>query len=618
MAYLQKTSLPKTFVELPAAYSSPVGTFVSIIGVVVDIQPPKQVSSGQWMFTFRLLDAALRDSLHGSQGLTARSFHADATKLPKVKDAGDVVLFRNVKMQSVSGQPVALTNWQTGVLVFPAASIPAPSYSIAYQDSKRIPALGVPSDVEKFSREEQAYVIKLKAEVNVTQHLFRNAGSGAMLGKREAPTSIVSAQPSKKLKQSAFGNKYRTVAEARHMMFSDLCVQIIKKFSNTYGCCELYVTDYTENKDMFYYVPPEEETEQEREGDDFGYNRPAKKSWPGPYGWFVLKIDVFEPHASFVKSQISEGEIVLLRNVKTKMNHNGGKLEGNMWADVTNPEKIKVVKLASDDFPEIKELNARKEKYWNKRNAQHPPPREEGAKPSKSEKKRLKKLKQQEERAKAAAAAAAEKLAGNKHIRCSNDEVGLMSIADILDPDNTRHRNFREDYTLPFLNTQYRVKAHVVDFAPRDLVDFAVPAWVDENGEASPIDDYDASQRWEWYFTLLLEDVASPNSAPGAEKAKMWVHVRHKDAQFLFGNDVDDPCDLRENEGLLKKIKEKLCILWGNLEEKEDGDEIKNRAFECCVQEYGIEVDVDDLERQKEAGPFGYLRMYGMHGVTIL
>ncbi|KAK3109546.1 hypothetical protein LTR53_017097, partial [Teratosphaeriaceae sp. CCFEE 6253] len=401
---------------------------------------------------------------------------------------------------------------------------------------------------------------------------------------------------------------------------------VVKKWSHQFGSCDLYVTDYTENKAVWYHVPPEEQTGRERDGDDYGHVKSFSTAWPGPYGWHVLKVNVKDPHSHFVNEHVNVGDTVLLRNVKMKIMAEGAKLEGDIWRDDLNPSRVNVLKLVKQEVLEVQELLARKEKYWAKRAALQPPA-DEAAKPTKAEKKRQKKQRQQEERARAAAAAAAEAPVAerNKHVRCSNQEVALMSVTDVLDLENIRHTNPRPDgtsYVLPFVNTQYRTKAHVVDFWPRSLADFALAPLPQDDEHSSPINEveWDASQKHEWYFSLLLEDMkaATTPTTANAEAAqpRMWVHVRHEDAQFLFGNDMDNPQDLRTNSQMLAKLREKMCILWGNLEEKEHGDNLNNRPFELCIQEYGIELDDGDPEKTEVL--FGYKKLFRMFGTTIL
>ncbi|KAK5117789.1 hypothetical protein LTR85_008764 [Meristemomyces frigidus] len=632
-------ALPKGFVDLAAASDAPSGTFVSIIGAVVDIMPPTTTRSNEYMFTFKLLDPRLHASVHGFRGLTVRFFKADQRLLPKVRNIGDIVLLRQIKMQPYANQPVALSNYQTGALVFPAAAIPDANYSIAYQGTDRMNCLGVPADVEKLSLEEQAYVIHLKAQLSATIAQIPTAPAAEQSRKRDPQPLPESGPPEKKAKQSGLGHKFQLVEDLRHQKFADICAEVVKKFPNKYGTCELYVTDYTENKDMWYYRPPEEETGGQRDGDEYGYSGIQKKTWPGPYGWLVLKVNMKDPHAHFANNNVEEGDIVLLRNVKMKIMKEGAKLEGDMWPDDRNPEKLLVTKMKPDLYktPEINDLLAQKEKYWAARkakNAQHQQQPDGQPKLTKTEKKRRQKLRKKENALNAAGGAdAADGQQGgastkrddgtNKYIRCSTEEASLSSVRDILDPDNVRHTAKLQGHTqvIPFINAKYRAKVRVVDFEPKAIEDFAVPPLPEEDEEASPIDamDWEASPSYEWFFELLLEDAstATQTTGPGTEqKEQVWVSLAHAEAQYLLGKDMPDPRDLRHSPQLLAKLKEKLCILWGNLEEKGVEEALSNRSFECCLMEYGIEMDDDDPEKKLAA--FGYKKMFRMFGTTIL
>jgi protection-of-telomeres protein 1 len=90
----------------------------------------------------------------------------------------------------------------------------------------------------------------------------------------------------------------------------------------------------------------------------------------------------------------------------------------------------------------------------------------------------------------------------------------------------------------------------------------------------------------------------------------MPLLVHGKDAEYLLKMDA---CDLRQNPNELKQLRERLFILWGDLEEvkkktnKEGEVPVpKNRPFECVIQEYGVQDD------DKE-----WIRMHRMTGTTI-
>jgi len=130
-----------------------------------------------------------------------------------------------------------------------------------------------------------------------------------------------------------------------------------------------------------------------------------------------------------------------------------------------------------------------------------------------------------------------------------------------------------------------------------------------------------SSLKWEWLFSLQLEEVLA---AKDSEPARVWVNVGHLEAQFLLGNGVEDPADLHSNPALLNKLREKLYILWGDLEEKKkaEGEQVakrqrleepSNRPFDCCLQEYGTLRSGGDPTVIRD-----WERRFMMHGVTIL
>jgi len=148
------------------------------------------------------------------------------------------------------------------------------------------------------------------------------------------------------------------------------------------------------------------------------------------------------------------------------------------------------------------------------------------------------------------------------------------------------------------------------------------------------------SPRWEWSFALQVEEVSTHTAADknAPPPNRIWLNVSHMEAQHLLGNAVEDPADLREDTALLNQLREKLYILWGDLEERkrdedkrddhdDDGHIVSKRAkldeeqqqqqpsnlpFNCCLQEYGVlreggrPEEIADWERQ-----------YMMFGVTI-
>lgn len=671
---------PSDFSDLYTAYNAATGTFVNVIGVVVDLMAPKSTATGEWVMTFKILDPRLRDAIYGSQGITVRFFKKDQLHLPRVRNLGDIVLIRTIKCSPWNQQPVLLGNYQTTTVVFPAASIPDPGFQLAFQGTQRLECLGVPQDKELVTLQEQSYVMALKNDMKETveglpsinvvgfgTHGLQPDALGEPAAKRPrlSEPSLPSKPPPgvpfeplpgrtrqsdgfpipvpRQVRHSSFGPKFKTVKELAHYDFADICAQVVKKYPLPFGGCDLYVSDYTSNDAMWYYTPPEEDKDIGREGDEYGYaGGPPKRNFPGPYGWNVLKINVKDPHAHFVNHKLADGDFVLLRNVKMKVRSEGAKLEGDMWPDSKNPEKVQAIKLMNHGLAEIQEVLQRKEKYWASRKAKVE--NHENAKLSRSEKRSKKKKKAKAEK-KAAEAGALDVLLKeqskadvNPHVRCSNDEVPITAVWDILDPDNVRHTNSPpgggESYIVPFINAKYRACVRVVDYEPQHLEDFAIPAdaEADDDGEKSvnSIDgmDWHTSQKYVWSFRLQLEDAST--AANAATHNRVWMTFDHESAQYLFGNSMEDPSNLHADQALLAKLREKMCILWGNLEERkgllqqnegdwnEDAAKLSNRPFECCVMEYGILVEASGADGRLDGdGSFGYERMYAGFGVTI-
>lgn len=91
---------------------------------------------------------------------------------------------------------------------------------------------------------------------------------------------------------------------------------------------------------------------------------------------------------------------------------------------------------------------------------------------------------------------------------------------------------------------------------------------------------------------------------------------------------------LRANDQALATLREKLFLLWGDLEERrstgKDIQDLNTPRFECCLQEYGIrsqqrrkgpaeqsegDADSEDSDIERE---LGWERRWRMFGTTIV
>ncbi|KAI4184155.1 MAG: hypothetical protein L6R41_004946 [Letrouitia leprolyta] len=267
------------------------------------------------------------------------------------------------------------------------------------------------------------------------------------------------------------------------------------------------------------------------------------------------------------------------------------------------------------------------------------------------------------------------KAALNENIRTSKPNVPPRPLSSILSlSTHSLTTPSGISFTLPFQNINSRAAVRVVDFFPPNIADFAVrrkkeseydvlfdhsgnSSSSDENPSQLPADTDDedvmrASQKhsqdedgtkerskWQWRFALILEDVAS--STPHAKNnPRLTAYVTDADAEFLLKLDA---CNLHRNPEALETLREKLFLMWGDLEElkrKSDGgggEETKpsNKPFECCLKEYGIrsrkncrgqaiESDgrSDDgkgkVANEEGVENWGWERRFAMFGTTIL
>lgn len=163
---------------------------------------------------------------------------------------------------------------------------------------------------------------------------------------------------------------------------------------------------------------------------------------------------------------------------------------------------------------------------------------------------------------------------------------------------------------LPFVNRKCKIRARVVDFFPEDLQEFAsslddieyndVQRTLTSSAVTPEVFSSDQSRNpWEWAFFLQLEEVQGPAPPAGQARPRLRVLVSHHDAEHLLKLSA---CDLRREKNTLNELREKLFILWGDLEEIKQAGELEKRKpsgqpFDCWIQEYGVPAGDGEWER---------------------
>lgn len=124
----------------------------------------------------------------------------------------------------------------------------------------------------------------------------------------------------------------------------------------------------------------------------------------------------------------------------------------------------------------------------------------------------------------------------------------------------------------------------------------------------------------------------------------MTVYVAEKDADFLLKLDAEN---LHNNPQALAALREKLFLLWGDLEERKTADALeqkqarkamgpiewngqgrtecgeppRRKAFQCCLKEYGVRSrrrDVREGGDESREEDLSWERRWRMFGTTII
>ncbi|CAI7632169.1 unnamed protein product [Penicillium glandicola] len=578
---------------------------VNVIGVVVDTLPLYRTRGSSACVTFTIKDYDF-DGPTWRGGLKVKYFNDNESYLPIVK-LKDVVLLRNIRVTTYQNKPTGVVSQQSNVswVIFR----PEPSLS----SNPFITSGPIPFEPSlKEMDQAQSLLDRTSAERIVVQ---------PSTSRSEPAFQQSSHVQAHSQAQKSGGLPYITIQSAKVHRLCQLFGQVVNL--NTYDSekCLLYLTDFTENEELVNYKKPGDDDESGPEGDRFNYVQKTK-NWPGPWGKLTIQVTLWEPHATYAREHLKPGDMALLTYARIKEGRGG--LEAAVHEDRRFPEKIHIRKVNSGDDERVQEVMNRRAEYWKI----HGEPKAD----TKKAKKRNKKVEQKKEAQKEEGQLtmqAASRIKLNQHVKTKNYTVPILPLEKILLAET--HKNNAPGgvvYQLPFQNVNYHSQVRVVDFFPPNIEDFAVqttsaPLFSNHKGATEP------KLGWEWRFCLLVEG-AEPKPSKQAREV-MKLYVCGQDGDFLLD---DDAFNLRENPRRLEAIKEKLFLLWGNLEEEKSkamaSDQqswgpVKSCPFECSIKEYGVQcthgkdpnvMDVDG-EVCIQPGCFGWERRFAMFGTTI-
>ncbi|KAI9847019.1 MAG: hypothetical protein M1837_003375 [Sclerophora amabilis] len=645
--------LPPDFTSLEVA-STQINRNINIMGVVVDFMPATASKGTDFMCSFHLFDRTL---VGFNPSLKVRYFNKLIQELPQIQGVGDVVVLRNVKVKVWSGMTTVLSNFSSEWFVYHARFIPKEAPS-------RNPQLRPISCRKTGARDlvEQLYAIFLCNTQDRSDQTIPEPDQ-----QNDAFKTIVQVAPS----VSPPRQKFSLLQDVKGNVFYDLVGQVVKTFAASWGRYEIYVTDYTSNDSLFNYEWGQEGAEVTSEnGDGIGAKEALRSSqgWPGPYGKMTLQVTLWEPHAYYAQSHVKEQDFVFLRNVRIKYAQEGAfRIEGNMHTDKRFPERIDVSVINNENDARVQGVKVRKEAYWRKagrqkkdilRDVNRVKRQRSGGDNNETEGKRKARnrrraRREESDRRGVPTSPQAQQSRLNRYVRCAYQHINPSYISEIIDGSSRNTRSPKGvNYLLPFHNTRCRANVRVVDFFPPTLEDFAVPCFASDQQVSSesesdetfshgkPCTETDVqegiqgSQTWEWRFYLLLEEGGKKCKNGGNDSQnKIKVIVAQEDAEFLLDMSA---VDLRQNENALARLREKLFVLWGDLEERkaaistrtlkdktltsrqispasnDQQQHISSRdarsdpkphstvTFECCLKEYGVQVQKRGVPRQGE------------------
>lgn len=618
----------------------------NIIGICTDYLEPAQSRGTDLTMKIQLWDISCMNSPDlSSDGMLVRCFHKDKESFPLIQEVGDIVIARKLKTMPKGSQRFGMSNFSTTWAVISGSSL---------SDSKDPQFLDVEvrhTPVQKRPEESRPSI----AEFQYAKSLVEAKDPSTLRGPPKSTALDVSGiMTGNGGMPPPIRKKFRMIKEiispyqTGPSQFVDLVGEVRRVYGGSGNPVEIQLTDYTEHTLLFDYAESDGTSMQ-------------KNSWLGPWGKMTMTINAWDQHGQYMVDMVRTNEVDLgtylrLCNVHIKMDKHGTMMQGNLRGGSSNTGTSITIHSAKDaeNMPELKDLIARKRAYNVDRKSkaigfvQDAPPKkrhredehQEKDEPQKQKKsksaKRREKQRMENSKANGKSSVSSSKVQSNQHVRCEAINIPLTTITSILDGKFLdRKTPTGNPYRLPFQNSKYKSKAQVIDFFPDRIDQFATPYRCASDYEVlsdyESVDDEEASTdyarhkpgdvKWKWHFVLMIQDPTVPKKSK-EDRAIMLLQVAGKDAEYLLNMDA---CDLRDQPQELAMLKERLFVLWGDLEEKklEHGktgleliDEdvaVSSKPFECLLKEYGVKEITEDGERFDT----GWERMFAISGTTV-
>lgn len=342
------------------------------------------------------------------------------------------------------------------------------------------------------------------------------------------------------------------IQEVQPGPFVQILGQVVKLKTYDSEKCIMYLTDYTSHESLVD-IKKDGEDDMGTEGDTYDYLSRRKKNWPGPWGKLTIQVTLWEPHATFARAHVNNGQLVLLTYTRIKSGYNSG-LEAVVHQDKRYPNKIHVNIISHED-DRARDLMERRMEYWKI----HGKPSDDPKKASKKKKSEQKKKDERVEEGQKSLTLPASRRNNNPSskpivhawlevcrmlttfaiVKTRSYDVPVRSLPRILSGES--HINTIPGgitYHLPFQNVCYRPEVRVVDFFPPKLEDFAVQVPMESvlAGKDGQPPAGTPRMEWEWRFCLLVEGT-EPLMSKNDVRAQMKLFVTGAEAVHLLGLD---------------------------------------------------------------------------------
>ncbi|KAK6359693.1 hypothetical protein TWF696_000835 [Orbilia brochopaga] len=572
--------LPKGFISIAEAKQK-AGQLVSLIGVPVDFQHPKQSRGKDFMCTLNICD---QSAAVFTNNLMLRMFRKVPEELPQDIEISDenviVIVLKTIKIGVFNDAPVGMSNYKTQWIVLKGEIPTRPRKGHLPPQKPRMQILSCgPTHIE--DQIERSKLLS-EEEYRACQDLveFWNA-RGRLAGCHGVSKDTYKSEHTDKENRK---KKLALIKDVQPDTFHDLICFIQDIWSTSYKQRILYVTDFTRNMKLLSYdndifgldETKDQETtvrdETYRYAYEFSGGTKGKKSDKNDFrakwyqkrvGFHTLEITCWDSLAVQAEQELKPGDYILAKNVQIRRDKNGSKLEGSLSLPRNQSKSMNdgFIKLQANDV-RLKSLHTRRNEL------------ERILKEQKDEIEAAKKRRDEEQKRKKLEEEMSKRRENNKLVKCGYESMETTTIDKI--------NGMLEGTMLDFVNRLYRTECRVKDFRPQEIEDFCQP--VGDDWEACSL-GRDVVPRPEWFWCFELDVVGKD------EESFLTIQVDDAAGRYLL---TPEPCNLRDpaNRINLEQLRHELFILWGNLEEVK-----RNRKERCMVNQNHMEMTADQLKK---------------------